>query len=131
MPKKRIRKVGDVNFQKCNKFDFVVDKEYEFGELPKKLQKDISTMFLEDFYDTPEDFIYRCYLMTPGDAWEIMGEDAFTNIEQFELDRAERRIKREGLDYPVVQPNYKMLIYSNMDEDIPYLDMIRKAEVEE
>lgn len=131
MPKKRIRKVGEIDFQKCNRFDFKVSKEYEFDDLPNKLKKDISTMFLDTHYDAPDEYIYRCSLLSPGEAWEIMGEDAFTNIEQFELDKAEKKIKKNGLDYPVVQPNYKMMIYCNMEEDIPFLDMIKKEDFEE
>jgi hypothetical protein len=131
MPKKRIKRLGEVDLQKCNKFDFEEGKEFEFDDLPKKIKKDVGTMFLDDFYHAPEEYIYRCVLLTPEEMWEIIGEDAFNNIDQFELDRSERKIKREGLDYPCVQSNYKMMIYTTMEEKLPFLDMILKPKFEE
>jgi len=124
----RIRRVNDIDLQKCNKFDFEVGKEYEYENLPKKLKKDISTMFLDNFYHAPEEYIYKAVLLTPEEMWETMGEDAFTNIDQFDLDRAESKIKKYGLDYPCVQSNYKMMIYTTMEEKLPFLDMIVKPE---
>jgi len=129
--KKRIKNFGDTNLQKCNKFDFEVGKKYEFDELPKKLKKDVSTMFLEDFYSAPEEYTYVCTLLTPEDMWDMLGEDAFNNVENFDIDEAQIKINKEGLDYPVVgSGNYKMMIYTILEEDLPYLEMRLKPDFE-
>lgn len=125
--KKRIKKFGDINFQKCNKFDFEVGKEYKFDELPKKLKKDISTMFLEDFYSAPEEYIYVCTLLTPENMWDMLGEDVFNNVD---ITKSQIKINKYGLDYPVVSGGYKMIIYIILDEDLPYLNMKLKPDFE-
>ncbi len=134
-----VKKFNIFNNEYTNKFNFILDKSYEYNELPKKIKNDIDAQFGEDYDEYgPEDYDYICKLITPEENSEylenVFGEwDIHDAMEHPYMKRLVKSIKEKGLDYPAVgtEGNHRALAYYIMKKPLPYLEMKLKPELEE
>lgn len=120
-----------------NKFDFEIDKEYEYWDLPKQCQKDISVQFDEhDYEENPEDYRYKFKLLNREELEDWLSQsygDYFGDeCEHAYMKRLIKSIEKKGLDYPSVgsEGNHRALAFWYLGKDLPYLEFVRKTDDE-
>lgn len=113
------------------KFNFIVGREYSFGELPAKIKKDIEIQFDEYSELQPDDYRYVAKLLKPEEIEEYLhnqfGEyDVLETLDSPYMKKLISDIKKNGLDYPSVgvEGNHRALACWFLKRDLPYLEMI-------
>lgn len=116
-----------------NKFKFIIDRIYEYEDLPEEIQGDIDIQFDEDNYDeSPYDYKWRFKLMNPEDTEEYLvnffGHDLEDAINSEYMQKLIKDIKKRGIDWPAVgnEGNHRALACWELGIPLPYLDPIYK-----
>lgn len=114
-----------------NKFNFIINKIYNFDELPIDIQKDIELQFDEYSELKPIDYKYVAKILKPIEIEEYIfnnfGEYNIQDIlEEPYMVNLINDINKNGLDYPIVgiEGNHRALALYHLNKDIPYLEMV-------
>ncbi len=116
-------------FESLSKFDFKINKVYQYYELPQEIKDDIDLQFEDNYEESGQDYQYRCQLIKHKDLGEWIenhfGREYEEYLEDEDMIRLINDIKINGLKYPSVgsEGNHRALAHWKLGLDLPYLKM--------